>query len=618
MSEHRFQAEVGRVLSLVVNSLYSNKEIFLRELLSNASDALDKLRFRALTEPDLLKDDPTLVVRLRPDPDRNVLYIEDTGVGMTEVELTENLGTVARSGSQEFLAKLADAAKKDVSIIGQFGVGFYSAYLVATRVDVVSRAAGATSAFRWSSAGRDTFTVVRAERESRGTEIALHLKDDQKSLLDPKTLRDLVHRYSDYLSYPVELETRKDGETSRETINKTGALWQRPKNEITDEQYEELYRHLTHDSEKPLARTHFRIEGNVEAVGLLFVPRHAPFDLDDPRKQRGMRLFVKRVLVMDDCDALVPQWLRFTRGLVDSDDLPLNVSRELLQDSSTLRTIKRQVTKRVLDLLDEIAKDKADDYEVFWGAFGHVLKEGLVVDPAYKERLAKLVRFQSTRGPGIVSLDQVVEAMKDGQAAIYWVAGESRAALEGSPQIEALRARSFEVLLATSAVDTWAIEGIGEYRGKKLVSALGADLKLPESADDEKETEQAAKDFAALLAATKETLGDKIREARMSNRLVDSPACLVLAPGALPAHLESLLSRSGKTVPRGQRDLEVNPRHPAVKRLGAMAAEDAKNPELRDHLLLLHDQALLAEGAALDDPSGFAKRLSSVMTKALG
>ena len=618
MTEHRFQAEVGRVLSLVVNSLYSNKEIFLRELLSNASDALDKLRFRSLTEPDLLKDDPALVVRLRPEADRNVLYIEDTGVGMTEAELTENLGTVARSGSQEFLAKIADAAKKDVSIIGQFGVGFYSAYLVATRVDVVSRAAGATSAFRWSSAGKDTFTVVPAERKARGTEIALHLNDDQKALLDPKTLRELVRRYSDYLSYPIELETKRGDETTRETINKTGALWQRPKNEVTEEQYEELYRHLTHDFEKPLARTHFRIEGNVEAAGLLFLPRHAPIDLDDPRKQRGMRLFVKRVLVMDDCDALVPQWLRFTRGLVDSDDLPLNVSRELLQDSSTLRTIKRQVTKRMLDLFDEIAKEKPDDYAVFWDEFGHVFKEGLVVDPEYKDRIARLARFASTRGPGVVSLDQYVDAMKDGQDAIYWVAGESREALESSPQTEALRARRFEVLLATDAVDTWAIEALAEYRGKKLLGAMGADLKLPESADDKKEAEQAAKDFAALLAAIKETLGNKVREVRMSSRLVDSPACLVLAPGAVPAHLESLLRRSGKTVTRGQRDLEVNPRHAAVKRLGAMAAEDPKSAELRDHLLLLHDQALLAEGAALDDPSGFAKRLSAVMTKALG
>jgi molecular chaperone HtpG len=616
MGEHTFQAEVGRVLSLVVNSLYSNKEIFLRELLSNASDALDKLRFRALTEPDLLKDDPSLVVRIRPEPDRNALVIEDTGIGMTEAELTENLGTIARSGSQEFLEKLAENAKKDISIIGQFGVGFYSAYLVAKRVDVVSRAAGAPSAFRWSSTGKDTFTVVPAERPTRGTEIVLHLKDDQKSLLDAWTIRDLVRRYSDYLTYPIELET-KNGEVKRETINKTGALWQRPKSEITDDQYDELYRHITHDFEKALARTHFRIEGNLEAVGLLFVPRRAPFDLDDPRRQRGMRLFVKRVLVMDDCDALVPQWLRFVRGLVDSDDLPLNVSRELLQDSAALRTIRKQVTKRALDLLDEIAKDRPDDYATFWETFGHVLKEGLVVDPEYKDRIAKLVRFRSSRGPGLLSLDAYVDAMKEGQDAIYWVASETREAAVASPHTESLRARGFEVLLMTDTVDTWAIEALAEYRGKKFVNALRADADLHETEEAKRETEQATKDFAALVSVAKEMLGEKVRDVRVSHRLVDSPSCLVLAPGAMPAHLEGLLRRTGKT-PKGKRDLELNPSHAAVKRLGAMAAEDPKSADVRDLVLLLHEQALLTEGSPLEDPVGFARRLTSLMTKALG
>jgi molecular chaperone HtpG len=621
MAEHRFQAEVGRVLSLVVNSLYSNKEIFLRELLSNASDALDKLRFRAITEPDLLKDEPVLAVRLRPDAERNVLVIEDTGVGMTEAELTENLGTIARSGSQEFLERLAEGAKKDVSIIGQFGVGFYSAYLVADRVDVVSRAAGATGAFKWTSTGKDTFTVVPFERAARGTEIHLHLKEDQKQLLDPWTLRDLVRRYSDYLAYPIELETTsKDGEAKRETINKTGALWQRPKSEITEEQYDEQYLHLTHDFDKPLARTHFRIEGNVEAVGLLFLPRHAPVDLDDPRKQRGMRLFVKRVLVMDDCDALLPQWLRFARGLVDSDDLPLNVSRELLQDSSTLRTIKKQVTKRVLDLLDELAKDRAEDYAAFWGSFGHVLKEGLVVDAEWKGRIATLVRYPSTRSQdeeARVSLDAYVEAMKEGQEGIYWVAGESRATLEGSPHIEALRARGFEVLLMTDPVDTWAIEALGEHAGKKLVNAMRADVALPASDEQKKETEEAAKDLGALLAVAKETLGDKVREVRVSSRLLESPSCLVLAPGAMPGHLEALLRRSGKEPPAGKRDLELNPKHPAVRRLGAMASGGASD-ELRELVTLVYEQALVAEGARIEDPAGFAKRVAKLMARALG
>jgi molecular chaperone HtpG len=602
MSEHRFEAEVGRVLSLVVNSLYSNKEIFLRELLSNASDALDKLRFRSITEPDLLKDEPALVVRIRADKDKQAIVIEDTGVGMTEQELAENLGTIARSGSQEFLEKLAETAKKDVSLIGQFGVGFYSAFLVARRVDVVSRAAGATQAFQWSSTGKDTFTIGPADRAARGTEIVLHLDDAQKEYLETWRLRELVHRYSDYLQYPIEL----DGQV----VNKTGALWQRPKGEITDEQYDELYRHLAHDFDKPLARTHFRIEGNVEAVGLLFLPRHAPYDLDDPRKQRGMRLFVKRVLVMDDCDALVPQWLRFMRGLVDSDDLPLNVSREILQDSSILRTIKKQVVKRTLDLLDELAKDRAEDYATFWETFGHVLKEGLAVDMDHKERLGKLVRFPSTRGPGLVSLDDYVAAMKEGQEAIYWVSGESRATLESSPHIEALRARGHEVLLMTDAVDTWAIESLGEHGGKKLVSALHADLKVPGAED-------APADLGPLAAAAKEALGDRVREVRASSRLVDSPACLALAPGSMPGHLEARMRRSGKRPLKGRRDLELNPKHPLIEKLAEMARDEGKRDEVRDLVLVLHDQASLAEGLELDEPAVFAKRLSQLLAKTM-
>lgn len=625
MTEHSFQAEVGRVLSLVINSLYSNKEIFLRELISNASDALDKLRFRAITEPKLLEGEPELVVRLRADKDRGVLVLEDTGIGMTETELVENLGTVARSGSQAFLAKLEESAKKDVSIIGQFGVGFYSAYLVADRVEVVSRAAGAEQAFRWSSNGKDTFTVEPAERASRGTTLELHLKGDQRELLDPWTLRDLVRRYSDYIAYPIELETKeeKDGktQTKRERINKAAALWQRPKSEITDEQYEELYRHLTHDFEAPLARTHFRAEGNVEFVGLFWIPKTAPFDLDDPRTQRGVRLFVKRVLVMDDCDAILPQWLRFARGLVDSDDLPLNVSREILQESSTLRTIKKTVTRRVVDLLDETAKDKPEDYTTLWSTFGRILKEGLVVDGGeWKERIAKLTRWSSTASAAgeLVSLEQYVERMKEGQDAIYYVTGESRDALLGSPYLEALKARGYEVLLMTDAVDTWAAEAIAEFGGKKLVNAMRADVKLPSADGDEKKEQDAAKGFEALLSVAKKVLEGKIREARTSSRLVDSPAVLTLAQGAMPAHLEKVLRQSGKELPRGKRDLEINPTHPAMKRLGAIAAENPSDVRLNDFIFVLYEQALVAEGSPLEDPNGFAKRLTSLLTQAVG
>jgi molecular chaperone HtpG len=631
MTEHVFQAEVGRVLSLVINSLYSNKEIFLRELISNASDALDKLRFRAITEPALLEGEPELVIRLRPDKERGVLVIEDTGIGMTEAELIENLGTVARSGSQAFLAKLEETAKKDVSIIGQFGVGFYSAYLVADRVEVVSRAAGNDNAFRWSSDGKDRFTVAFDERKTRGTAIELHLKEDQKNLLDPWALRDLVRRYSDYIGYPIELETTETteatetepakSETKRERINKGAALWQRPKSEITPEQYEELYRHLTHDFEAPLAHAHFRAEGTVEFVGLLWLPKNAPFDLDDPRRQRGVRLFVKRVLVMEDCDAVLPQWLRFARGLVDSDDLPLNVSRELLQESATLRTIKKSVTRKVVDLLDEVAKEKPEDYKTFWATFGRILKEGLVVDGEWKERLAKLTRWASTSSADkddLVSLEQYVGRMKEGQEAIYYVTGESYDALLGSPYMEALKARGYEVLVMTDAVDTWAAEAIAEFDGKKLVNAMRADVKLPSSEEETKKAEEASKDFGALLLVAKKSLEGKVADVRTSSRLVDSPACLVLAQGAMPAHLEKVIRQSGKEVPRGKRDLELNPSHPAVKRLAAIAAENPSDPRLDDFIVVLYEQSLVAEGSPLEDPNGFAKRLTSLLTAAVG
>ncbi|AKU99424.1 Chaperone protein HtpG [Labilithrix luteola] len=617
MGEHQFQAEVGRVLSLVINSLYSNKEIFLRELVSNASDALDKLRFRSITEPALLEGDSSLVIRLKADRERGVLVIEDTGVGMTEAELVENLGTVARSGSQAFVQKLEEAQKKDVSIIGQFGVGFYSAYLVADRVEVVSRAAGTDKAWRWSSSGKDTFDVEPAERASRGTSIELHLKEDQKNLLDEWALRDLVRRYSDYLAYPIELESVKDGEIKRETLNKASALWQRSKSEITDEQYDDLYRHLTHDFEAPLARTHFRVEGTLDVVGLLWVPKHPPFDLDDPRRRHGVQLFVKRVLVMDDCDAVLPQWLRFMRGVVDSEDLPLNVSRELLQESNTLKTIKKQVTKRVVDLLDEVAKDKPEDYKTLWNAFGRILKEGLVVDADWKDRLAKLTRWPSTGGEEPISLEAYVSGMKEGQEAIYYVTGESRDALAGSPYLEALRARGYDVLLMTDAVDTWAAEAIAEFDGKKLVNAMSANVALPKTEEETKKTEEAAKDLAPLLDVAKKALEGKVLDVRLSSRLTDSPACLVLATGAMPAHLEKVLRQSGKDVSRGKRELELNPTHPVVQKLAETAKASPSDARLSDWLVVLYEQSLLAEGSPLEDPNGFARRLTSLLSQAV-
>jgi molecular chaperone HtpG len=625
MGTHAFQAEVGRVLSLVINSLYSNKEIFLRELVSNASDALDKLRFRSLTEPSLLEGEAALVIRLRTEPDARVLVIEDTGIGMTEAELVDNLGTVAKSGSLTFLEKLEDSAKKDVSIIGQFGVGFYSGYLVADNVEVISRAAGTDKAWKWASNGRENFTVEPAERAARGTEVRLHLKEEHKELLEPWRLRELVRRYSDYVAYPIELEVEdkpaadkekdKPATKKNETINQGRALWQRPKSEITDEQYDELYKHLTHDWEPPMARTHFRVEGTQEFVALFWIPKTPPFDLDDPRKQRGVRLFVKRVLIMEDCETILPQWIRFARGLVDSDDLPLNVSRELLQESAMLKTITKQVTKRIVDLLDDIATNKPDDYKTFWSAFGRILKEGLAVDPEWKERLAKLTRWPTTHGEELTSLDDYVGRMKEGQDTIYYVTGESKDALSASPHLEALRARGNEVLLMTDPVDTWAAEGLREYGGKKLVNAMRA--SLPEDEETKKAKEEASKELAPLVAAAKKLLAGRVRDVNVSTRLRESPAVLALAGAAMPAHLEKLLSRTGKELPRGQRDLELNPAHPAVKALAALAAKDADDPKLADWVTLLYEQALLAEGSTLDDPNGFARRVTDLLVRAV-
>lgn len=613
MTEHAFQADTTRVLGLVIDSLYSDKEIFLRELVSNAADALDKLRFRALTEPDLLAGETRLFVRIAPDAAAGTLSIEDSGAGMTEAELVEHLGTIARSGTRGFLEKLDEAKKKDVALIGQFGVGFYSSFLVADRVEVVSRAAGTESAARWASAGKDSFTIDPAERAARGTTVVLHLKEEQKQFLDPFTLRSLVRRFSDFVSYPIELVETKDGETKNEQINRGSAPWQEQPASLDVAKHEELYKHLTHDWEAPLAHSHFRIEGALEYVALLYVPKHAPEMLFDPQKAPGLKLFVKRVLVLDECDLLLPTYLRFVRGLVDSDDLPLNVSRELLQDSSALRTIQKQLVKRVLDLLEGLSTDKADDFETFSKCFGSVLKEGLASGADVSARLAKLVRFGSTVSAP-TSLTDYVSRMKEGQEAIYYATADNVTRLESAPQLEALRAKGFEVLLGTEPIDEFAIERLGEFEGKKLVSALRADLKLGESEDDKKRHETEQSELAPLLAAMKKILEGRVSDVVPSARLTDSPACLVLGKAAMPAHLEKLFRQRGHKLPEGQRVLELNAGHPLVKSLLALATKDANSTDLKNWTELLCDQAALAEGSELPDPARFAQSVAQLLT----
>ncbi len=615
--KHAFQAEVTQVLDLVIHSLYSHKEIFLRELVSNASDALDKLRFNALTDAELMGSDPTLEIRVRFDEKARTLTSEDTGIGMTEEELVKNLGTVAHSGSRAFLEQVRTAKEEGhlggaaPGLIGRFGVGFYSAYLVADRVEVTTRSATRGShALKWTSDAKEAFTIEPAVRAERGTEVVLHLKADQDSFLDPFTLEDLVKRYSDYVAYPIKLDTKQ--------INRASALWQRSKTEVAQEQYDELYKHLTHDHEAPLAHTHFRVEGTQEFVGLLYIPRHAPFDLFDVKKRRGVRLFVRRVFIMDDVEELVPPFLRFMRGVIDSDDLPLNVSRELLQDSSTLRAIKKQVTKKTLDLLDEIAADKPEDYATFWRAFGVVIKEGLASDHEHEPRLKKLVRFESTHAEGaLTSLAEYVTRMKEKQDVIYYAFGESKKAIAGSPYLEAVRARGYEVLFLTDPVDEWAVQSIADFEGKKLVSAMRADLPLDRSDEEKREKDRMTTALEPLLAKLKELLTGRVKDVKVSERLTDSPCCLVLPGNASPAFMERLLRERGRDVGHGQRVLELNPTHPLIQRLLAnVEKEGSTNGErLKDWVEVLYDQAVLAEGGVPEDPNLFARRIATLLTE---
>lgn len=616
---HRFQAEVTQLLDLVIHSLYSHKEVFLRELVSNAADALDKLRFRAITEPELLGGDPTLEIRVVADRDAGTITIEDTGIGMTREELAKNLGTIAHSGSKAFLEALQAGARSEVNLIGQFGVGFYSAFLVADRVEVVSRAAGQERAYRWTSDARETFTIEPAERPSRGTSVVLHLKEDQRHFLEEWELRRLVARYSDYVSHPIKVRagkaTAQAGPAEGDVVNRGSALWQRPRSEISAEQYNEFYKHLTHDHEPPLAWTHFKVEGTQQFTGLIFLPRHRPlFDLDPAR--RGVRLFVKRVFVMEDCEELVPTWLRFVRGVVDSDDLPLNVSREVLQDSSVVRAIRKQLVKRTLDLIEEVARDRPEDYERFWREFGAVLKEGIVTDSEQRERLARLARWESSRDAGLTSLQDYVARMPEGQKAIYYVFGESRAALASSPHLEALRARGYEVLYMTDPVDEFAADALREYEGRPLVSAMRADLKLEGEPGKRAEADAQQSELAPLLARIKNVLGDKVKDVRPSDRLTDSPCCLVVPEGAHHAYMERLLRANGRTVSPAPRTLEVNARHPLIEALRTLHTKAPDSPRVAEWIEMLYDQALLTEGSRVEDPNRFARRVVALMAQA--
>ncbi len=613
---HAFQAEVTEVLRLVIHSLYSHPEVFLRELVSNASDAIDRLRFRALAEPDLLPEGYEPRIELIPDPDAGTLTIADNGIGMTAEELAKNLGTVAWSGSRDFLKQLRagqEASDQGPKLIGQFGVGFYSAYLVADEVEAVSRAAGTDQAHRWRSLGKDTFSVEPDVRAGQGTSVVLHLRPEHREMLSEHRLRELIERYSDYVAHPIELWLQKDGKDEHKQLNRGEALWQRRPSEVTEAQYEELYRHLARDWEGPLGWRHFHFEGTQEFSGVIFLPRRRGWDLFDPGQHHGMRLHVQRVFVLDEAEELVPRWLRFLRGVVDSEDLPLNVSRELLQDSRAVRTIRQQITRQALDLLGAMSQEKPSDYEIFWKNFGVVLKEGLHFEPELKDELIGLLRFESTGRVGLTSLAEYVSRMKEGQPAIYFATGTSRAALEASPHLEALTGRGYEVLLMTDTVDPFAVGSIDAVEGKPLVGAMAAKLDLPEVEGDAA-PEPPDRSSDPLLERFRGVLGDAVAEVRPSRRLKASPVCLVVPEGGMAPHVERMLRAVQHTEgPLGRRILEVNLEHGLLRSLAAVHTRDPESPRVSAWIRALFDQALLAEGSPVDDPARLARDLTELL-----
>jgi len=624
--KHAFQAEVNEVLALVVNSLYSHREVFLRELVSNASDALDQLNLKALTEPGLLEGDHELRIELLTDKKAGTLTIRDNGIGMTRTELIENLGTIARSGTKKLMQSLSPEQKKDVALIGQFGVGFYSAFLVADTVTVVSRNAGSGEAWSWESQAKDDFEVRPGERAGRGTDVTLHLKDDAREYLDEWPIREIVRKYSDYVRWPIRLEVqRDDGKATKkewQTLNAARALWTRPKGELTREQYVEFYKHTSHDWHEPLAWTHFKVEGAHELTGLLFLPGKAPLDLLD-RKKGGVRLFVKRVFILDDAQEILPEWLRFVRGVLDSEDLPLNVSREILQRDATTKFIRKQVVTKTVALLEELAregeaeverdgkKEKRERYLEFWREFGRVLKEGVYHEAELRPQLAGLLRYESSRGAGPTGLAAYKQRMPADQKAIYYVGADSLASAQASPHIEALKKKGFEVLFLVDPIDEWVIDALHEFDGTPLVSAAKGALELPESDAEKLAKEARRKDFAAVLARMQTVLDTKVKEVRVTDRLTDSPACLISEAHGLSAHMERMLRDAGHAVPEQMRILEVNPEHPVIQKLRALAESD--DGKFQRWTGLLHDQALLAEGVLPPDPAGFARKIAELM-----
>ena len=626
-----FQAEVKQLLQLMIHSLYSNKEIVLRELISNASDAADKLRFEALANGALYENDSDLKIQIGFDKAKRTLTISDNGIGMSRDEVIANIGTIAKSGTKEFFNALTGDQAKDANLIGQFGVGFYSAFIIADKVTLITRRAGSTDAVKWTSTGEGDYTLDAVTKESRGTEIILHLRQDEDEFLNDWQLKSIVRKYSDHITLPIVMYKSewKEGEegadgtklpgemvttTELETINKASALWARSKNDISADEYNEFYKHVSHDHEAPLAFTHNRVEGKQEYISLLYIPNKAPFDLYDRERRHGIKLYVKRVFIMEDAEKLMPQYLRFVRGVIDSADLPLNVSREILQDSRDVDAIKNGSVKKVLGLLEDLAKDKAEDYAKFWTEFGRVLKEGPGEDFANKDKVAGLLRFASTHADNEVqnvSFADYISRMKPEQEAIYYITADTFAAAQHSPHLEIFRKKGIEVLLMSDKVDEWLLGSLTEFEGKKLQSIAKGDLDLGKL-EDESEKEAKAKieeEAKSLIERIKTSLGDTVKEVRVTHRLTDSPACLVAGEHDLSGNLARILKAAGQNAPDSKPVLEVNPAHKLVKRLEAEADES----KFKDLALLVFDQALLAEGGQLNDPASFVRRMNSLL-----
>ncbi|MCF8468928.1 MAG: molecular chaperone HtpG [Sneathiella sp.] len=614
---HEFQAEVAKLLDIVTHSLYSEKEIFLRELVSNSSDACDRLRYAALTAPELIKDDPEFKVTISIDDKAKTLTIEDNGIGMSEPEMIENLGTIARSGTSRFSQELTGDAAKDVNLIGQFGVGFYSAFMVADKVTVTSLKAGEKKATTWTSNGQGTFDVEPGARETRGTTIVLHMRKEAKEFLEPMRLRNIIKTYADHIALPVILKAAKEGDED-ETLNSASALWTRAKSDITEEQYTEFYHHVGHAFDNPWMTIHSRAEGRIEYTMLLFIPEQPPFDLFNPERKSRLKLYVKRVFITDDCEELIPAYMRFLRGVVDSEDLPLNVSREMLQHNPVLQKIRGGLIKKVIGELEKKAAKDGENFAKFWDNFGAVLKEGIYEDAVHGERILKMALFKSTGKEGETNLADYVGRMKEGQEAIYYITGDDLGALKSSPQLEGFAAKGIEVLLLADAVDSFWLSRITEFEGKpfKSVTRGSAELEKIKGAEEKKDESEKAEDseMDSLIALFKTALADKVKDVRQSSRLTGSPVCLVADEGDMDIHLEKLLKAHKQFgASESLRILELNPKHALIKKLAASAKKNGTSEALEDAALLLLDQAHIVEGDPVADPVAFSKRMADFM-----